>query len=152
MIKKWLWLTIGVVAAGFLIMAIAARYSGPKQSEVATAPKQVPALPPLTFRERKEQGLLTAEEQRIADEIAQMQKANKEYEKQRQIRLAREEAEKAAPYERQGDWNKYMAKKQVLRPTPRLGRTNEEFWRDVDATYEARVRRKKLPSGMVIEY
>jgi len=144
MIKKWLWLTIGAVGAGFLIMAIAARYSEPKQSEAAASSRQVPAPAPLTFRERKERGLLTPEEQRIADEIAKMQEANKEYEKQRQIRIAREEAEKANARERQSEWNEYVAKKQALRPTRSIGRTSEEFWADVDEDYARRSLRYEL--------
>ena len=91
MSKKWLWLIIALIAAGFSGMVVVARHSQPKQAEAIAAP----APAPLTFLERKERGLLTTEEQRIADEIAKMQEENKEYEKQRQVRLAREKAEKA---------------------------------------------------------
>ena len=67
--------------------------------------------PPLTFRERKARGLLTPEEQRIVDEVEKMKAVNREYEKERQIRVAREGAEKAAAYERQVEQDADLAKK-----------------------------------------
>ncbi len=136
MSRKWVWLTIGAVAAGFLIMAIAARYSEPKQSEAAASSRQVPAPAPLTFRERKERGLLTPEEQRIVDEIEKMKERNKEYEKQRQIRVAKEEAAKAKARQRQDEWNAWVTKRESMK---------RQYYAELDhAAFDARVEARAL--------
>lgn len=123
MSKKWLWLTIVGVAASFLIVATVARRSEPKQSEVAVSPRQAPAPAPLTFRERKAQGLLTPDEQARVEEIAQMRAEAEKYNREREVRIARGRAEKTAA-------SKQAAEVRQLRERSKQSLAQQRYTRD----------------------